>query len=240
MEREKEGEMKQETISRGGARDIVLRALRAFGTEHRGHTKIGNKDMGRFSCFHDVDVFHCDECKAVNCGGDIIDVSSANEDGSFTARCTIRGCSDEAEEEAEALRALLDALDSIGFHLTDPPAPHITVQQVRARMRVTNETYAASHAALIQAADDGYSASSKWALLPSTGDCRCFGDDSCEWCKATIKRRDEAAAQDAALHPTGKCRCAGEGTCEWCGGNEKRQEEQDEYDEKDSYNDRCR
>ena len=202
-------QLKQETISRGDTRDIVLRALRAFGTKYRGsqfvaserdgYIAIGDKDRGRYSCFQDINVFDCSECNAYNNGGDIINVSSANEDGSFTARCTIHGCDDVASEEAESLRSLFDALDSIGFHLTDPPAPHITVEQVRAWMKKRSVSYEWAHADLI-----------------------------------------DASAQDAALHPTGKCRCAGEGTCEWCGGNEKRQNEQDEYDEKESYNDRCR
>lgn len=115
--------MSNKLLTREQARDVVLKAFRLLGTEHRGRTTIGDQDLGRYKVFHDVTTYHCDSCGEHNIGEDIIDVGKATEGGSFAATIRVMGYDDAAAEEADALCELMDALDSIGFHLTDPLHP---------------------------------------------------------------------------------------------------------------------
>lgn len=115
--------MKKDILTKEEARNVVLEAVRLFGTEHRGKTAAGNVDIGRYSMFPDALVHHCDSCGEVNIVEDMIDVSKAMESGSFQAIFRVSGIDDRAREEAAVMVELLDALDSIGFHLTEPLHP---------------------------------------------------------------------------------------------------------------------
>jgi len=114
--------MEKKILTKEEARNVVLKAVRLFGTEHRGKTASG-KVLGHYSIFHDVLIHHCDSCGEVNIVDDIIDVSAAAESGSYRPIFRAAGHDDRAQEEASALLELLEALDSIGFHLTEPLHP---------------------------------------------------------------------------------------------------------------------